>query len=144
VIHPHPCHHLFPSRFFSSTRHRKVAPPPSYYRLSQKETCKETCCRFCHGQHGNGRFKHRRYVFLSTSVKTLPGFLRHQRPLRDRLSDSVASYSAGMTIHSWGAVTPGQNDLDKQIRCIRTCKPALNRWRTTKVLVIDEGDKLNS
>ena len=49
-----------------------------------------------------------------------------------------------MTIHSWGAVTPGQKDLDKQIRCIRTCKPALNRWKTTKVLIIDEGDKSNS
>ena len=59
-------------------------------------------------------------------------------------SDSVAPCSAGMTIHSWGAVTPGQKNLDKQIRCIRTCKPALNRWRTTKVLIIDEGEYLNS
>ena len=65
-------------------------------------------------------------------------------PLEDRVSDSFASRSAGMTIHSWGAVTPGQNDLDKQIRCIRTCKPALNRWKTTKVLIIDEGDELDS
>ena len=48
-----------------------------------------------------------------------------------------------MTIHSWGAVTPGQADLDKQIKCIRKCKPALNRWKTTKVLVIDEGEHLN-
>ena len=47
-----------------------------------------------------------------------------------------------MTIHSWGAVTPGQTDLDKQIKCIRKCKPALNRWKTTKVLVIDEGEPL--
>ena len=59
-------------------------------------------------------------------------------------SDSAAPRSAGMTIHSWGAVTLGQKDLDKQIRCIRTCKPALNRWRKTEVLIIDEGEYLDS
>lgn len=60
--------------------------------------------------------------------------------LADRPSDSLVPCSAGMTIHSWGAVTPGQTNLDKQIKCIRTCKPALSRWKTTKVLVIDEGE----
>ncbi|KIK17676.1 hypothetical protein PISMIDRAFT_110943, partial [Pisolithus microcarpus 441] len=45
----------------------------------------------------------------------------------------------GMTIHSWGAVTPGSNDIDSQIKCIRTCKPALHRWKSVKVLIIDEG-----
>ena len=45
----------------------------------------------------------------------------------------------GMTIHSWGAVTPGMHNLDRQISCIKTCKPAYKRWRDTKVLVIDES-----
>ncbi|KAI6041828.1 hypothetical protein EDC04DRAFT_2565165, partial [Pisolithus marmoratus] len=45
----------------------------------------------------------------------------------------------GMTIHSWGAVTPGSNNIDSQIKCIRTCKPALQRWKNVKVLIIDEG-----
>ncbi|KAI6148005.1 hypothetical protein BKA82DRAFT_164641 [Pisolithus tinctorius] len=44
-----------------------------------------------------------------------------------------------MTVHSWGAVTPGSNDIDSQIKCIRTCKPALQRWKNVKVLIIDEG-----
>jgi ATP-dependent DNA helicase PIF1 len=57
-------------------------------------------------------------------------------------TESITPCSAGMTIHSWGAVTPGQNDLDKQVRRIRTCKPALNRWKTTKVLIVDEGKYL--
>ena len=43
-------------------------------------------------------------------------------------------------MHSWGAVTPGNNDIDSQIRCIRTCKPALQRWKNVKVMVIDEGE----
>ena len=47
--------------------------------------------------------------------------------------------SIGMTIHSWGAVTPGSCDIDNQIKCIRTCKPALQRWKNVKVLIIDEG-----
>lgn len=47
-----------------------------------------------------------------------------------------------MTIHSWGAIAPDQNDLDKRIKYIRRCKPALNRWKTTKALIIDEGEHL--
>lgn len=45
----------------------------------------------------------------------------------------------GMTIHSWGAVTPGMTNIERQISCIKTCRPAFQRWKTTKVLVIDEG-----
>ena len=44
-----------------------------------------------------------------------------------------------MTIHSWGAVTPGMTNIERQISCIKTCKPAFQRWKATKVLVIDEG-----
>ena len=51
---------------------------------------------------------------------------------------------AGMTIHSWGAVTPGMHNIDRQISCIKTCKPAFKRWKDTKVLVIDEGGLLLS
>jgi ATP-dependent DNA helicase PIF1 len=61
-----------------------------------------------------------------------------------RSPDLVAPSSTGMTIHSWGAVTPDQADLDKQIKRIRTSKPALCRWRTTKVLIIDEGEHIDS
>ncbi|KAI1792662.1 PIF1-like helicase-domain-containing protein [Ganoderma leucocontextum] len=50
----------------------------------------------------------------------------------------AASNIGGMTIHSWGAVTPGMHNIDRQISCIKTCKPAFKRWRETKVLVIDE------
>ena len=48
-----------------------------------------------------------------------------------------------MTIHSWGAVAPAQSDVEKQAKNIRAYKPALNRWKTTKVLVIDEGQCLS-
>ncbi|KAI0672182.1 PIF1-like helicase-domain-containing protein [Trametes maxima] len=50
----------------------------------------------------------------------------------------AASNIGGMTIHSWGAVTPGQHNIDRQIPCIKTCKPAFKRWKETKVLIIDE------
>ncbi|KAI0922844.1 hypothetical protein AcV5_010541 [Taiwanofungus camphoratus] len=50
----------------------------------------------------------------------------------------AASNIGGMTIHSWGAVTPGMTNIDRQISCIKTCKPAHQRWKATKVLVIDE------
>ncbi|RPD61815.1 hypothetical protein L227DRAFT_499695, partial [Lentinus tigrinus ALCF2SS1-6] len=50
----------------------------------------------------------------------------------------------GMTIHSWGAVTPGMHNIDRQISCIKTCKPAFKRWKDTKVLVIDEGKLLGA
>ena len=45
-----------------------------------------------------------------------------------------------MTIHSWGAVTPGMTNIERQISCIKTCKPAFQRWKATKVLIIDEGE----
>ncbi|KAJ2988567.1 hypothetical protein NUW54_g9077 [Trametes sanguinea] len=50
----------------------------------------------------------------------------------------AASNIGGMTIHSWGAVTPGLHNVDRQISCIKTCKPAFKRWKETKVLIIDE------
>lgn len=46
----------------------------------------------------------------------------------------------GMTIHSWGAISPMVEDVEKLIRDIRTARPALQRWRETKVLVIDESE----
>ncbi|KAJ4487537.1 PIF1-like helicase-domain-containing protein [Lentinula aciculospora] len=51
----------------------------------------------------------------------------------------AASNVGGMTIHSWGAVTPKGNDINLMIKCIKTCRPALQRWKKTKVLIIDEG-----
>jgi len=35
---------------------------------------------------------------------------------------------------------PGQTDLNKQIRFIRKHKLALDRWKSTQVLIIDEGE----
>lgn len=51
---------------------------------------------------------------------------------------------SGTTIHAWGAVTPGMHDIGKLISFIKTCRPAHRRWRTVKVLIIDEGKLLNS
>ena len=45
----------------------------------------------------------------------------------------------GTTIHAWGAITPGMHDVGKLVSYIKTCKPAFQRWKTTKVLIIDEG-----
>ncbi|KAJ3554091.1 hypothetical protein NM688_g3284 [Phlebia brevispora] len=50
----------------------------------------------------------------------------------------AASNIGGTTIHAWGAITPGMHNIDKLISYIKTCKPAHQRWKTTKVLVIDE------
>ncbi|KAN0079812.1 PIF1-like helicase domain containing protein [Tylopilus felleus] len=55
----------------------------------------------------------------------------------------AASNIGGMTVHSWGAVTPGNNDTDSQIRFIRTCKPALQRWKNVKIMIIDEVSMLD-
>lgn len=44
-----------------------------------------------------------------------------------------------MTIHSWGMIAPGNFSVDKQVRRIKTCKPAYKRWKDTKVLIIDES-----
>jgi len=73
------------------------------------------------------------------TFKTLPGIFN----LIAEPPDLVTLCLTGMTVHSWGAVAPGQNDIEKQIKNIRSCKPALNRWKTTKVLVIDEGQCLS-
>ncbi len=53
------------------------------------------------------------------------------------------TYISGTTIHAWGAVTPGMHDIGKLISCIKTARPAHQRWKTTKVLIIDEGTTIN-
>lgn len=45
----------------------------------------------------------------------------------------------GMTIHAWGAVAPNSTNVDTLISYIKKCKPALHRWKSTQVLIIDEG-----
>jgi ATP-dependent DNA helicase PIF1 len=45
----------------------------------------------------------------------------------------------GMTLHSWGAIAPTVESIEKLISYIRTARPALQRWKTTKVLIVDEG-----
>jgi hypothetical protein len=44
-----------------------------------------------------------------------------------------------MTLHSWGAIAPTVDNIDKLIKYIRTARPALLRWKTTQILIIDEG-----
>ena len=44
-----------------------------------------------------------------------------------------------MTLHSWGAIAPTVDNIDKLIRFIKTARPALLRWKTTQILIIDEG-----
>ncbi|KAK0200720.1 PIF1-like helicase-domain-containing protein [Desarmillaria ectypa] len=51
----------------------------------------------------------------------------------------AASNIGGQTLHAWGAVAPTVDDLDNLIKCIRTCRPALQRWKKAKVLIIDES-----
>lgn len=46
---------------------------------------------------------------------------------------------AGMTLHSWGAIAPSVDSVDKLISYIKTARPALSRWRKTQILIIDEG-----
>ncbi|KAJ7080478.1 PIF1-like helicase-domain-containing protein [Mycena crocata] len=56
----------------------------------------------------------------------------------------AASNIGGMTIHSWGAITPNGMDFDRQVSCIKINKPALQRWRKTRVLVIDEASMVDA
>ncbi|ROW04561.1 hypothetical protein VMCG_04946 [Cytospora schulzeri] len=50
----------------------------------------------------------------------------------------AAQNIGGTTIHAWGAVAPGVFDLRKHLRYIRKSKPALGRWLSIEVLIIDE------
>ncbi|KAJ3986098.1 PIF1-like helicase-domain-containing protein [Lentinula detonsa] len=80
----------------------------------------------------------------------LRAIIRALREKHSKLKDAVsitastgmaASNVGGMTIHSWGAVTPNCNDMNLIIKCIKTCRPALQRWKKTNVLIIDEGNQ---
>ncbi|KAN0136869.1 P-loop containing nucleoside triphosphate hydrolase protein [Lactarius tabidus] len=50
----------------------------------------------------------------------------------------AASNIGGMTLHSWGAIAPTVDNVEKLIKYIRTARPALLRWKTTQILIIDE------
>jgi ATP-dependent DNA helicase PIF1 len=45
----------------------------------------------------------------------------------------------GMTLHSWGAIAPSVDNVDKLLSYIKTARPALMRWKRTQILIIDEG-----
>jgi hypothetical protein len=45
----------------------------------------------------------------------------------------------GMTLHSWGAIAPSIDNVDKLLSYIKTARPALMRWKRTQILIIDEG-----
>lgn len=44
-----------------------------------------------------------------------------------------------MTLHSWGAIAPSVDNIDKLLSYIKTARPALMRWKRTQILIIDEG-----
>jgi ATP-dependent DNA helicase PIF1 len=44
-----------------------------------------------------------------------------------------------MTLHSWGAIAPSVDSIDKLLSYIKTARPALMRWKRTQILIIDEG-----
>ena len=44
-----------------------------------------------------------------------------------------------MTLHSWGAIAPSVDSIDKLLSYIKTARPALMRWKKTQILIIDEG-----
>lgn len=58
--------------------------------------------------------------------------------LRNPLSD-VSSPVTGMTLHSWGAIAPSVDNVDKLLSYIKTARPALMRWKRAQILIIDEG-----
>lgn len=49
----------------------------------------------------------------------------------------------GLTIHSWSGIGMGNEDIEKLLDFIMKNKNALNRWRTTEILVIDEISMLS-
>ncbi len=49
-----------------------------------------------------------------------------------------------MTVHSWGGIGLGNNPLEKIIGMIYRNREALNRWRSTEILVIDEISMLSN
>ena len=76
-------------------------------------------------------------LFLSPQVQAwLPPTLGVRHSLV--YTDLEIKHPVGTTIHAWGAITPGMHDIDKLISYVKTCKPAHQRWKNTKVLIIDE------
>ena len=55
--------------FVSSTRNREVTTTSSYHCGPQEKTREEAGRRFCHSQHGDGRFKHWRYAIFPSSAR---------------------------------------------------------------------------
>lgn len=107
----------------SDNRHRKVSTTSCYHQSSSTEIFEIEGCDIYHSEYRNGRFKYWR------SVLSLSKLQYH----------NVNPVSIGMTIHSWGAVTPNCTDMNLMIKCIKTCRPALQRWKKTQVLIVDEG-----
>jgi ATP-dependent DNA helicase PIF1 len=51
----------------------------------------------------------------------------------------ISTPVTGMTLHSWGAIAPSVDNIDKLLSYIKTARPALMRWKKTQILIIDEG-----
>jgi len=49
-----------------------------------------------------------------------------------------------MTIHSFAGIGIGEGTVDDLVSKIRKSKKAASRWARTKVLIIDEGNRLQA
>ena len=50
----------------------------------------------------------------------------------------AACHIGGITLHSWGGVGLGKDDVNKLVKNIRRNQNAVKRWRETEILIIDE------
>lgn len=89
---------------------------------------------FFTGSAGTGKS-----VLLRAIISALQGKYGAKRDLAVCASTGIAAQNiGGTTIHAWGAVTPGMYDIGKLISFIKTSRPALQRWKKVKTLIIDE------
>ncbi|KAG2183553.1 hypothetical protein INT43_006559, partial [Umbelopsis isabellina] len=91
----------------------------------------------------------RKSLFFTGSAGTGKSVLLREiiAHLRRRLGDSVAVTAStgiaacninGMTLHSFAGIGLGHDSVKKLVEKIQANKTALNRWRDTTVLIIDE------
>lgn len=90
---------------------------------------------FFTGSAGTGKSRLLRAIIAALRKK----YEKKPEQLAVCASTGIAAQNiGGTTIHAWGAVTPNIYDIGKLISFIKTCRSAYRRWKTVRVLIIDE------
>ena len=109
--------------------------------ICQREVLNKTlngCSVLISGSAGTGKSFLTRHIITQLKLKNGTKNIGVVAP-----TGIAASNIDGTTIHAWAGIGIGEGDIDALIKKVRSNKPAYQRWKSTRALIIDEISMLD-